>query len=148
LCGANWVGMSKERIGPAQIFHLAKGTFALGVSLHNFFHQRITVEQAEEEIEQALDRCEESLRDLARPRSYENPSSPYLKLLRVAGCEFADLRETIHRHGLGRTLERLAREGGYLTSDEYKGKKGRCAEDIRFGFLPGNSNVRTHRRDS
>jgi hypothetical protein len=53
-----------------------------------------------------------------------------LSLLKHAGCEFSDLESSVNRHGLEDTLAKLAGEGVYLTSDEFKGK----TEVIRGGF--------------
>jgi len=101
----------------------AKGTLALAFSLSVFLRDRITVERATEEIKKALDKREENFLEVVENRIYGYPSSPYLKLLKIAGCEFSDLRAYVHNHGLEETLEQLAREGAYLTSDEFKGKK-------------------------
>ena len=100
-----------------------KGTFNLARALPQFFRERITVQQAEEEIKRMLASREERFLELARSRIYHNPGSPYLKLLKIAGCEFADLQAHVSTHGLEATLERLAGEGVYLTADEFKGKK-------------------------
>lgn len=97
--------------------------WALARALREFFRDRITVQRAEEEIKRALENREERFLELIRAQVYERPSSPYIKLLRLAGCEFTDLRTHVHHHGLEETLEQLAREGVYLTSDEFKGKK-------------------------
>ena len=100
-----------------------KGTFNLARSLPQFFRERITVQRAEEEIKKALETREERFLALTRDQIYERPGSPYLKLPKIAGCEFSDLRTQVRRYGLEATLERLAREGVYLTSGEFKGKQ-------------------------
>jgi hypothetical protein len=112
-----------KELDPRQVFNLARGMFALAISLPKFFRERITLEQAEAEIKRALESREESFLELIRTRVYENPSSPYLRLLKVAGCDFSDLRSRLRQHGLEGALERLATEGVYLTSDEFRGKK-------------------------
>jgi hypothetical protein len=81
------------------------------------------VEQAQEEIKKALDGREEGFLELVRTQIYERRTSPYLRLLKLAGCEFSDLQVHVHSHGLEKTLDQLARQGVYLTSDEFKGKK-------------------------
>jgi hypothetical protein len=111
------------------MYHLAR-------ALPDFFRDRVTVEEAQDEIKRNLDRREESLLKLARTRIYEDPASPYLKLLKVAGCEFSDLASEVHRYGLERTLERLAREGVYLTPDEFKGKKEVVRGRVSFWVFP------------
>jgi hypothetical protein len=100
-----------------------KERLALITSLRRFLRDRITVGQAQEEIKRALDSREESFLELIRTQVYARPSSPYLRLLKLSGCEFSDLRVHIHSHGLEKTLARLAEEGVYLTADEFKGKK-------------------------
>ena len=59
---------------------------------------------------------------MVREGIYQNHESPYLKLLKIAGCEFADLQAEFRRHGLESSLATLAGEGVYLTSEEFKGK--------------------------
>ncbi len=99
------------------------GRFALIASLRRFLRDRITVEQAREKIKSALERREETFLELARTHIYERPNGPYLRLLELAGCDFSDLRADVRKHGIEKTLERLAENGVYLTADEFKGKK-------------------------
>ena len=100
-----------------------KGVFNLVKALPDFLRERITVQRAEEEIKSALNSREDRFLELVRTQVYERPRSPYLRLLKYAGCEFSDIRTYIHQHGLEGTLEQLAREGVYLSADEFKGKK-------------------------
>ena len=95
----------------------------LAISLREFFRDRINVERAQEEIKRALDNREDRFLELVRTQVYGRPSGPYLRLLRLAGCEFSDLQTYVHRHGVDGTLEKLASEGFYRTADEFKGKK-------------------------
>lgn len=104
-----------KRVQPKQIL-------AFATALPGFFRDRLTMASAEEQIRRMLERRGEAFLALARTRIYESPTSPYLPLLKLAGCEFADLQTHVHRYGLEKTLEQLAREGVYLTSDEFKGK--------------------------
>jgi hypothetical protein len=95
----------------------------LARALPAYLSQRVTVEMAEEEIKKALETRGERFLELVRSQVYARPDSPYRKLLEIAGCEFADLQAHVRRDGLDKTLERLAAQGVYLTSDEFKGKK-------------------------
>jgi phenylacetate-coenzyme A ligase PaaK-like adenylate-forming protein len=113
------------------MYHLAR-------ALPDFFRERITVERAGEEIRRSLDQREESFLKLAGTRIYNNPPNPYLKLLKIAGCEISDLRSDVQRHGLERTLERLASVGVYLTADEFKGKKEVVRGRESFRVSPGD----------
>jgi hypothetical protein len=112
--------------------------FTLLGALPEFLRGRITVGQAEEQIGRMLELREKTFIDLARARIYENPASPYLRLLKIAGCAFSDLKAEVDRRGLEPTLERLAGEGVYLTSDEFKGKKEVARGGASFRVSPGD----------
>jgi hypothetical protein len=108
----------------------------LARALPPFFRERITLERAEEEIRKAMESREERFLDLVRARIYERPGSPYRRLLKIAGCEFGDLQNQVRRYGLEVTLERLAGEGVYLTSEEFKGKKEVVRRGHSFRVTP------------
>ena len=112
------------------------GAFMLARALPGFFREKITVKQAEEDIRRALELRAETFLELARTRIYADPGSPYLKLLKIARCEFSYLQTQVRRYGLEATLEELAREGVYLTSDEFKGKKEVARGGRSFRVLP------------
>jgi hypothetical protein len=116
----------------------AKGTLGLIVSLPGFLRHRVTVEEAEREIQHGLASREESFLDLIRTRVYECHSSPYQKLLRFAGCTYSDLQIHVRRYGIEKTLEQLANEGVYLTADEFKGKKTVIRGQLSFRVSPEN----------
>ncbi|HEX9443877.1 MAG TPA: hypothetical protein VGA73_07140, partial [Candidatus Binatia bacterium] len=98
------------------------GMVRLARALPAFFCDRITLARAEEEIKKGVERRGETFLELARTRIYADPASPYLRLLKLAGCEFADLRSRVLADGLEAALARLAAAGVYLTADEYRGK--------------------------
>lgn len=100
-----------------------KGTLALFGAVRRFVSEPITLERAEREVKALLDGRAEVFLELARTRIYARPNSPYLKLLKFAGCEYTDLATHVRRHGLEAALEQLAGQGVYLTADESKGKK-------------------------
>jgi hypothetical protein len=100
-----------------------KGTLALFGAVRRFVSEPITLERAEREVKTLLDGRAEVFLELARTRIYARPNSPYLKLLKFAGCEYTDLATHVRRHGLEAALEQLAGQGVYLTADESKGKK-------------------------
>jgi len=132
------------------------GMWLLATRLREFLREPITLEQAEERLRQALDTREERFLKLVERQIFRRPASPYLKLLQMAGCEFADLERHVHQHGLEETLKKLSSEGVYLTSDEFKGKKevvrnGRsfrvcpkdfARQDSKGGFVTQSSGTR------
>lgn len=111
-------------------------TYNLAFALRKFFGERVTLRRAEEEIKRALETREERFLELIRTEVYGRPASPYFKLLTEAGCAFGDLRSYVGRHGLEGALEKLASEGVYLTSEEFKGKKEVVRGRLSFRTSP------------
>src|SRR5262245_38889554 len=101
----------------------AKGMLSLVTGWREFFREPVTLERAEEETKRALEAREQRFLDRVRTQVYDRVDSPYLKLFRMPCCDFADLQNIVRRHGLEKSLQELAEEGIYLTSDEFKGKK-------------------------
>jgi hypothetical protein len=101
----------------------ARQNYRLAKAMPEFLRERVGAAEAEDRIRRLLADREQRFLDLVRTRIYGSPASPYLKLLRIAGCEFADLNREVRRDGLDATLTALARRGVYLTVEEYKGKK-------------------------
>src|SRR5258706_4012264 len=118
------------------------GLGRLAGALPAFFRDPITLARAREEIEKGVARRGENFLELARTRIYADPASPYLRLLKIAGCEFSDLRAGVLAHGLEATLTRLAGEGVYLTADEFKGKKEVVRGRERFRVAPEDFQLR------
>jgi hypothetical protein len=123
-----------------------RGMLSLVAGLREFFREPVTLEKTKEEIRRALDNREQRFLDLVQAQVYGRAGSPYLKLLRMAGCDFADLEALIRKHGLENSLQRLAEEGVYLTSDEFRGKKDVVRGQNSFCFSPGDLELRTFRR--
>jgi hypothetical protein len=71
--------------------------------------------------------------DLLLRAVYRNPSSPYLTLLRKAGCAYGNVVELVGAEGLEGTLARLAAAGVYVTHDEMKGREG-PSQGRGYGF--------------
>lgn len=115
-----------------------KDLFQLTAGLRTFFMHPITLEQGKANIKTALARREEQFLEVVRTHIYGHDSHPYLELLKHAGCDFEDIRNHVRQHGIENTLTRLAREGVYLTSDEYKGKKDVVRGQRLFRVSPGD----------
>lgn len=77
-----------------------------------------------------LGRREEHFLSLLRTGVFDNPSSPYLVLMRNAGVEFADLQKSVRERGIEETLQVLWHEGVRLSLDEFKG----CCAIVRDGL--------------
>ena len=63
----------------------------------------------------------EHLLQVVREQAYNNPTSPYGRLLSWAGCELGDLTKSIHEEGVEGALGQLESAGVYVTLDEFKG---------------------------
>jgi hypothetical protein len=90
----------------------------------------LTVEAAELQVRQALADREHRFLEIARLEIYGRSDNPFAILLRHAGCVHGDLARSVREDGLDATLERLARDGVYLTDAEFKGKQ----EVVRGGL--------------
>jgi hypothetical protein len=53
---------------------------------------------------------------------FANPSSPYLRLMRGAGCERRDIQQLVEREGVEGALQALLQAGVYVTFEEFKGR--------------------------
>jgi hypothetical protein len=73
-------------------------------------------------VRERVQRRDQAFLYLAREAAYGRPESSLYKLLRLAGCAYADLEATVRGKGLEAALEQLAAGGVYLTHDELKGK--------------------------
>ncbi len=67
---------------------------------------------------------------------YQHARSPYLRLLRRAGCELGDLRRLVRQDGLEDALRQLYRAGVYLTIEEFKGRRPVVRGSDRFQVTP------------
>jgi hypothetical protein len=118
------------------------GMVGLGRSLPTFFRNPITPENAKEAIRAAVERRGESFLEIACTLIYENPQSPYLRLLKAARCEFSDLCILVRGEGLERALVRLAAEGVYFDAEEYRGMKEVVRGREVFRVMPSDFEYR------
>lgn len=101
--------------------------FARGMK--KFLKEPISLEQSRQIIWQRLANREHNFLLLVKRAVYDNHSSPYLKLLRQAGCEYGDFEHMVVSDGIEPSLKKLQQDGVYLTVEEFKGRK----EVIRGG---------------
>jgi hypothetical protein len=90
--------------------------------LGSLLRSPIEHQPALEEVRLRLQRREADFLALVRRTVFDNPTSPYLKLLKLAGCEYGDLEELVWGDGVEGALARLYRAGVYLTVNELKGR--------------------------
>ena len=99
-------------------------TFAqLPLALWRFSRHTMTLDDAKRIVQERMERREDNFLQFVERSVYGFPASPYLGLLRMAGCEFGDLRGLVRSRGLEAALRRLREAGVYVTFEEFKGRK-------------------------
>lgn len=96
-------------------------TFPL--ALRRFLRERLTLEDARRIVRERLARREVNFLQMLERNVFNFPSSPYLKLLKHAGCELEDVRTILKEKGLDSTLKTLREAGVYITFEEFKGRE-------------------------
>ena len=92
-------------------------------AVRRFLKQRITLDDAKRIVRERMQRREANLLRSVTQGVYGNPSSPYLALLKHAGCELGDFRDLVNRKGVESALRQLREAGVYVTFEEFKGRK-------------------------
>ena len=105
---------------PAVADAIAYGRFALG--LRRFLKRQVSLEEARVLVRQRLARREEAFLRVVEKGIFGYPRSPYLPLLRRAGCGMGDLRRMVRVNGVEGTLHALHDAGVYVTFEEFKGR--------------------------
>jgi hypothetical protein len=91
--------------------------------LRSFLRHTITLEEARATIRQRIAERESNFLRTVERNIFGHPQSPYLPLLKLAQCEFADVREMVRSKGLEDTLRALREAGVYVSFEEFKGRK-------------------------
>jgi hypothetical protein len=117
-----------------------KTYFQLVFALREFLKETLTLEKCKEIVKRRLEERDKNFIDIVKRTIYDNETSPYLKLLKLAGCEFGDFRSCVIRDGVEKTLEALRQSGVYLTYDEFKGRKDVIREGKSFRFEQSDFN--------
>jgi len=92
-------------------------------ALPGFLRRTTTPDEARATVRRRLDSRDDAFLRLLERGVFGYPRSPYLALLRRAGCGFADVREMVRRRGLEATLVALREAGVYVTFEEFKGRR-------------------------
>jgi len=111
---------------------------SLAWDLRTSLKHRITLEDSKRVIPERLQNRERNFLSLVEKGIYANPKSPYLKLLKLAGCEFGDLDKSINKDGIEATLNKLLSQGVYISWEEFKGKRD---------LVRGGTTFHVHERD-
>jgi hypothetical protein len=106
--------------------------------LRDFFKDTITLEQSKQVLAARIHNRGNSFLTIVRKGIYENPRSPYLKLLRIAGCELGDIESNVNKDGVESALQKLLTAGVYLSFEEFKKGNEVIRGSQRFHFKPSD----------
>jgi hypothetical protein len=126
---------------------LARGAAFLR-ALGWYLRHPLTPDRARLVVRARLAAREESFLAIVRSLVFDNPGSPYLALLREAGCEYGDLERTVRADGLDAALASLYRAGVYLTDPELRQRREVSRGAIRVAVDLGRLRARTWRARS
>ena len=98
------------------------GLLRFSAGLKAFLREPLSAESAKATVRQQMRHRDAALLSKLERAVFANPSSPYLKLMRSAGCEADDVRALVQREGVEDALAALARAGVYVTFEEFKGR--------------------------
>lgn len=93
-----------------------------GLGLRGYLGHRISLDEAAAVTRQRIQDRESNFLRVVQRAIYGYPRSPYLPLLKLAGCELGDLRAMVSAKGLEGSLRALRREGVYVSFEELKGR--------------------------
>src|SRR4030042_3387118 len=97
------------------------GRFAWG--LRGFLKHTLTLEEAKAIIKQRMADRETNFLRLIKKGIFNHPKSPYLPLLKLAGCDYSDIERAVKDKGLEGTLHALREAGVYITFEEFTGRE-------------------------
>ena len=92
-------------------------------ALRRFLRERPSLEAAERIVRERIARRVDNFLRLVERSVYGVPRSPYLALLKLAGCDLGDLRALVNDKGLEGALRELRAAGVYVDYEEFKGRK-------------------------
>src|SRR6187551_747481 len=87
-------------------------------ALRRFLKQKLTLDDAKRIVRERMERRQENFLQTLQQNVYGVAPSPYLGLLKHAGCEFGDAQASVRQKGVDATLQELRREGVYITFEE------------------------------
>lgn len=91
--------------------------------LSSYLKETISPAQTKQILQFRLQNRENDFLELIKKCIFDNPDSPYIPLLKHAGCEFGDVQRLVNQEGLEGALHTLFRQGVYLTTKEFRGDK-------------------------
>jgi hypothetical protein len=107
--GGGPMSRARRRLSASLQEVTAGASFFLGVPA--FVRSRVTGDAARAILDRRRRSRPDDFLALTRRSIYDNPRSPYRRLLALAGCEYGDLEALVTREGLDEALAVLFRQG-------------------------------------
>jgi hypothetical protein len=92
-------------------------------ALPGYLKTPVSCEIARATILSRMEKRNENFLGMAQRCIYQNPRSPYMPLLRAAGCEYSDMESFLASNELESLLTRLLEAGVRIPLEAYKGRK-------------------------
>lgn len=116
-------------------------------ALRQFLREPLTLERARALVRERMERREENFLGMLARNVFENPRSPYLRLLKQAGCELGDVRALVKEKGIEDTLRELRAAEVYVTYEEFKGRKPITRKGLEIAVTARDFDNPVARRD-
>jgi len=110
-------------IGGLSLFQDLRMYARFARKLPSYLSQHDTPERGRAVLAERLERRGENLLAFVECAVYGHPASPYLPLLREAGCEPGDLRRLVGERGVEGALEALRDAGVRVRFEQFKGRE-------------------------
>ena len=107
-----------------------------GWGLNGYLSCPLTDEECNRRLTHQLRTRDESFLRILERGIYANPQSPYRKLLRHAGIEYAHVARLVGQHGVEGALSELYKSGVYVTLNEFKGRRPIERPGLQFAVHP------------
>jgi hypothetical protein len=117
-----------RRVGPA----------GRAFALRSFLAEPVDLASVEDDVQTALETRNDRFLMTVRRLIYEQPASPYLRLLLAADCTYADLEASVREQGVESTLRELRDAGVHVTADEWKGRAPVVRGSLEFEVAPSD----------
>ncbi|MBN1856742.1 MAG: hypothetical protein JW846_07315 [Dehalococcoidia bacterium] len=110
-------------MSPTSIIASLRMLTRYATGLPPFLRSPLTLEESAAIVSQRLHTSALRFLGIIRHAVFENHGSPYLALMRMAGCEYGDIEHMVQHDGLNAMLAKLAQSGVWLSFEEFKARK-------------------------
>jgi hypothetical protein len=112
-----------------------------------FLREPLSYERATEIVRERMRTRTENFLRVVEQNVFNHSSSPYLALLKRAGCESDDLATLARQKGIEGALAAIRKEGVYVTFEEFKGRKPIVRGQLSLQVKPADFDNPNARRD-